>query len=495
MLIAILLLWGVGALGFLCLEKLPPWWRRILWLVPVVLFPALFLRGLAIALVAAPRAEFLTLHVRHYLVPAVAIASVGLLLVRPFLFDRCIQVLRTAYVVAAFGLLVIVPQMAYHAFRFRPQEPFRFERANLAAAQPDAPRIIWILMDELSYDQAFAARQPDVLLPNFDRLAKSSITFSALQPVGIDTEKIVPAILLGKPVVALRKRYDRPLLYRSSANGYWQQFDQHETVFADAQSLGWTTGVDGWYNPYCRLLPDVLDRCFWQYSEASRPDLTGGIESTNSLSQNLSEILPRRAFLETFSHRPDPDGPTKPRHMDYNGIMDQAKAIGGDARIRFVFIHLPIPHPPGIFNRRLHALSPRGTYLDNLVLADETLGMLRSILENTPSAANTTLIVSSDHSWRTFMWQATADWSEEGDRATHGGKFDPRPVLMVHLPGQNTGQTIAKPVNLLITHTILEGLLRGQIHTPADIHNLIEQLPPQSVALQSVESTEAQTGN
>ncbi len=43
----------------------------------------------------------------------------------------------------------------------------------------------------------------------------------------------------------------------------WQPFDPHQTIFQDALSEGYNTGVVGWFNPYCRILPSVLDRCYW----------------------------------------------------------------------------------------------------------------------------------------------------------------------------------------------------------------------------------------
>ena len=87
---------------------------------------------------------------------------------------------------------------------------------------------------------------------------------------------------------------------------------------------------------------------------------------------------------------------------DYASVMAQAKELIEDSRIRFAFVHLPVPHPPGIYDRKRHTMSSSGTYLDNLALADETLAALQNDIQSTPAAGNTTLIVSSDHSWRTF---------------------------------------------------------------------------------------------
>lgn len=492
-LIAILLLWAMGAIGFLLLEKAPLLWKRVLWLIPTVLLPWLLLRGLAAALVDWPRFEFLVLHIRHFLVPLVGLGFLVLLLVRPTLFDRGIRVVAMGYGISAFGLIAIVPKTAFQAVRSVPPDVASFEHSAIPGASPSAPRIVWILMDEMSYGQAFASRRSDVLLPNFDELARSSVNFSTLQPAGAFTENVIPSLFLGKPILELRKPYLSPPRYLSEEQGEWRQFNQRDTIFADARSLGWTTGIAGWFNPYCRLLPDVLDRCSWQYSEASSGDISGAIQSTNSVSANVWLMLPFARMTDAVRHVP-PVSHNQPHYIDYTGVMVNSRSLLQDSRIRFAFIHLPVPHPPGIFNRKRNSFSAQGTYLDNLVLADQALGILRHDIESTPAAGKTVLIVSSDHSWRTFMWRGTMDWSPEAEGATHGS-FDPRPVLMVHLPGQQTAHVIAKSVNVLITHTIVEGLLHGQIQQPDDVDRLIASRPLHSLALESAKPLDRQTGN
>jgi membrane-anchored protein YejM (alkaline phosphatase superfamily) len=150
--------------------------------------------------------------------------------------------------------------------------------------------------------------------------------------------------------------------------------------------------------------------------------------------------------------------------------MAQTRDLIQDSHIRFIFIHFPIPHPPGIYDRVHHVIRKDGSYLDNLVLADQSLAAVQAAIQSTPAAANTTLIVSSDHSWRPWVWQPL---KEEEERVSHGGTFDPRAVLMVHLPGQDTSQVISKPVNVLIAHNIVESLLRGQASTPGDLDEIV----------------------
>jgi hypothetical protein len=474
-LVLTMLVWAMAALGFFVLERLPLRWKRAGWLIPIILLPWLFFRSMTGAFADSPEIAIRALRTGQYLTPAIAVFVLLLLLLCPLVIDRCVRGVQISYAIAGFGLLVIAPQVGYHALHNEPRERISFARAGLPAVPPSAPRIVWILMDELSYDQVFPSRQSDVVLPNFDSLAKSTVVFSAIRPVGTDTENVLPALLLGRSIVAMRKPYADPPAYRTAQNGPWHRFAQKETIFAEAHSYGWTTGVAGWYNPYCRLLPDVLDRCSWQYSEPGRADLTAGLSSTNSVSENMSVMVPFRGRIDVLRHLLI-GSLTGSHRTDYTAVMAHAKDILNDSRIRFVFVHLPVPHPPGIFNRRLHTLSDQGTYLDNLVLADQSLGDLRSILQSTPAANNTTLIVSSDHSWRTFQWQRAAGWSPQEVRAARG-TYDPRPVLMVQFPRSVTGQVVAKPVGALVLHRILEDLLRGSMKSPTDLNDLIDQQP------------------
>jgi hypothetical protein len=279
--------------------------------------------------------------------------------------------------------------------------------------------------------------------------------------------------MLGRVIVDLRKPYPGPPSYRSTADGAWQSFRERDTIFADAHSLGWTTGVAGWYNPYCRLLPHVLDRCVWFYSEPLHSDLSGSLSTRKSIVENMAAMMPLSFRLNSVMHIPM-DDPIQTHIDDYVSVMAQTRDLIQDARIRFAFIHFPIPHPPGIYDRVHHVIRKDGSYLDNLVLADQSLAAVRVTIQSTPAAANTTLIVSSDHSWRPWVWQPL---KEEEERVTHNGTFDPRAVLMVHLPGQDTSQVISKPVSALIAHNIIESLLHGQMYSQTDLADIVDSQP------------------
>jgi hypothetical protein len=468
-LIILMAAWLFGLLALYHGARAPHRWRRMIGLVPFTLLPWLLCRAIAGAF-ASLQGTGLAIRGATFIWLATALFGILLLRCRPALLDRCFVVTRIVYRVAAFGMLVLLPRVALHARSAHPREAQSFQRANLPAVSPSQPRIVWVLMDELSYDQTFAHRAPSVALPTFDALAKSSVVFSNLQPVGDSTEKVIPGLLLGKPLAGMRFSDEGSLVYHAAADLPWQHFDQRDTIFAQAQQLGWSTGVAGWFNPYCRLMPDVLDRCFWQFSEPVSGDLSRYLSSTQSTSQNVLAMMPLRHMLSTLLHRPFGGG-ASPHRRDYTAVMVQAADLVRDPRIRFIFIHLNVPHPAGIYDRAHQSMSDKGTYLDNLVLADRSLATLRNEIQSTPAAASTTLIVSSDHSWRTYLWKGSSAWSREDEQATHG-RFDPRPVLIVHLPESEEGKIISAPVSLMFVHTLLDAMLRGQIHSESDIDSL-----------------------
>jgi hypothetical protein len=98
------------------------------------------------------------------------------------------------------------------------------------------------------------------------------------------------------------------------------------------------------------------------------------------------------------------------------------------------------------------------------------------LIQSTPDAAETSVIVSSDHSWRVDDWKKLSDWTSEEEQISPE-PFDPRPVLMVHLSGSEEGQTIAQATSAMVVHSIIVAMLRGQAETPAAIAALAAAEP------------------
>ena len=378
------------------------------------------------------------------------------------LFARGVRLVIAA---VSFSAVWIVPQLLHIALAHQPlQSPALASPTGLQRSGSDR-RIIWILFDELSYHQTFDHPAPGIEVPNFNRLRDGSISFSQLRPAGFYTDRIIPSLFLGKPIDQIRITINGELWYRDQVQQRWFGYDPNATLFALAQRNGWNTGIDGWFIPYCRTLAPVVNRCFWE-ANLTPVELLGASEKKSVLAN--AAVMPSR-LLSLFSRTTTPE---EGQIENYRNIMAHAETMIADKQLQFVFIHIPVPHGPGIFDRRNHSLRPGGTYLDRLVLADDTLGVLTKEVEATSCAANTTLIVSSDHSWRISLSRHSGEWSDEEEHAS-GGKFDDRPVLLIHFGDREYRRDVHEVLPEMLEHSMVAGMIQGQIKTPEDLSAFI----------------------
>lgn len=353
--------------------------------------------------------------------------------------------------------------------------------ASASGTAPARPRIIWIVLDELSYQQVYEHRYPGLQLPAFDALASDATVFSDVAPTSDRTEKAVPALLSGHPVQQVGSTPGGMLLVRSSAKAPWERFNDRDTVFEDALRAGYKTAVVGWFNPYCRVLNDVLDSCYWTNENVVNNGLgpeRGFAGNLVSATDTLFSAPPLRRFLNRAVHLPTSFGETVDEaHVDdYVHLNSVADDVLRDRSMTFAFLHLPIPHPDGIYNRSTNRLTPTGgNYIDNLALADRWLAQTRALLESTGQWDSSTVIVMGDHGWRTtLIWEKMGKWTAEEQRASLGGKFDTRPGYIVKLAGQQTGQRIDERFDAIRTRALIDELLAGRIHSPEDLKSWVD---------------------
>jgi hypothetical protein len=391
------------------------------------------------------------------------IAGILLLLwlLAPNSYAAAVRGLRFAVLLLGCSIFWVLPMLAIAGFAHQPRDRPEFQKPVPVAAAPHR-RIVWLLFDEMSYDQVFDHRWPGLNLPNLDRLRAQSVTFSAMEPDGYFTERIIPSLFLGKPIVDARSTEAGALLYQSVKSGRWQTFDENATLFGDARRAGWTTGISGDYNPYCRMLPDQLDFC------AMRLLVFGEHLSRDKTTLENVEG-PIRAGWARAMHQPFEVGASEAQN--FAGMMNSGRELVANDTIDFAFVHLYLPHPPGVYNRKTGRVANGGSYIDNLALADRSLGDLLQALAQTPSANQTTLIVSSDHSWRVGLWRHAFGWTREDELASGHGHFDPRPFLVVRFPEETSPAVIASPVPLLAMHDMIERMLAGQISSTQQLES------------------------
>jgi len=344
--------------------------------------------------------------------------------------------------------------------------PNQIDAAWAATPQPPRthPLLVWIVFDELSYDQVFEHRARDLNLPNFDALRNQSTLFTDTQPAGYHTVKIIPSLLTGKIVDGIRYNFHNRLWVRREDDQKWSPIDGAQTVFADAGKAGWRTAAVGWYNPYCAIYSDAIQNCYW-----TNHDMFDGLMAQNApfwtnvytpLEQVVRELKsPARADRHLCSFE------VRHRFVTESDLQQHAFQLLHTDQADFVFLHFAIPHSPNIWSRidGDYTQSCDSSYLDNLALTDRVLGRVLATLTASPRWSDTTLIVQGDHGWRIDAWNWLPAWTPEDDAASRG-VFDQRPALLIHQSGQTAPQTVPQPWPIIQLHSVVEQIIQG--HPP-----------------------------
>ncbi|SNS31888.1 Sulfatase [Granulicella rosea] len=367
-------------------------------------------------------------------------------------------------IVAFLGFFAVsaIGQLLWVA-RWTPPSPAITATWALGAQPPRVhPVLVWILFDELSYEQVFERRAHDLQMPNFDKLRAQSTVFTDVQPAGYKTVKVIPSLFTGHQVDDFRfSGQNRFWLHFEDEKG-WHPISGRDTVFGDAKRNGWRTAVVGWYNPYCTLYGDAIDQCYW----SNKDKLDGPMIQGDSFRRNVESPLaqlgrdiqhPGRATRHVCTED------VQRRTLTHKDIDAHALQLLRTDQADFVFLHFAVPHSPNIWSRITDDYTQNcgSSYLDGLALADRELGRLMKVLQASPRWQDTTVIVQGDHSWRIELWEGQPSWTDEDDQASRD-TFDPRPALLIHQPGQTQPKINGTAWPLQRLHEIALQIVRGQ---------------------------------
>ncbi len=372
-------------------------------------------------------------------------------------------VLALLLVQAARGTLVKYPHPAYADGPFEP-----------AFAGTPPVRAIWIVFDELSERIAFDHRPDTLSLPNFDRFRNESLFARAATAPSTATILSMPSLVDGEIVQATIPKGPREaLLQTNSGEMFWSA---EPNVFDDARKLGLNAAIVGWYHPYCRILNRNLTQCYW-----TAPWLVSGVEERSHTEGLLGQVWDR-ARLQFFAlplagHLPGAFAGVNQRvetreRLDY--LLAHARAIVANPSIGLALIHLPVPHPPAVYDRRSGHMTtvPGSSYLDGVALADRLLGMLRADMEHAGLWDRTAVLISADHGWRTAFWRADPTWTAEDEGNSHQ---DTTAVpFLLKMPEQKTNRCYDRPFNTVITRRLLDAILSGESESVDDVVALID---------------------
>ncbi len=235
-------------------------------------------------------------------------------------------------------------------------------------------RILLLIFDEMDQRQAFSERIPTLKLPELDALRTQSIYVTNAYSPANETRMSVPALLSGREIAEVKPTAPGQLMVSFSGTDRWVDWRTQPSFFSEAHAEGFRTALVGWVIPYCDALAPCLDRCIWEDQALQR----------NSMGSDFPMLILNqlRSVFETprFSLFGQSLAVQKSIRQ-YQSMLKAAREWAVDPAIDLLYIHLPVPHAPYIFDRFSNTFTAanRGTagYLDNLALADRAIGDIR----------------------------------------------------------------------------------------------------------------------
>jgi len=427
-------------------------WPAIRWALMALLPPFLFVRNLNVFPFDIPNAVVIALSLLW-------IAFIVFLVLRAR--SLALNLGRLGSAVLA-GFVVFAAVITWQLLRAALWKPGPQAIATPIPAQPSTrPRLIWILFDELAYRPTFESRDPSLHLPNLDRLRSESTLYTHMTPIGYRTTRVVPSMLLGQVVTDVEYTSQNRYLVQIADSSHWTNFDVDASLFGQAKQMGVSTSIVGWYVAYCPIFSSVASQCYWSNDDAQD---RGPTSLDASFAENV--WFPLRILVEQFlwpskAWADQADWNARGHITSVKDVSRHALSTIAGSQADLIYLHLPAPHPPSFWDRRTGTFAVGGSYLDSLDYSDRLLGQILDLLESQPRWAATTVLVQGDHSWRTHMWRPLPGWSAEDERISHGGAWDPRPVLLIHTPGQNTPATVTVPTSVMFVHDFVAAQIKA----------------------------------
>jgi hypothetical protein len=250
-------------------------------------------------------------------------------------------------------------------------------------------RLVVIVFDELDQELAFTRRVPSLQMPVFDRLLGHAVALDSAFSPAARTKESLPSYWTGVTLTGVEAAGARAFTARR-LSGSLVRGDSMLSMFERAARHGMQVGVVGFYLPYCRLpFAARLATCQWL------PAVGGG-----SIDRRREGVA-SAAWGQLRSLDPLNGRRT---HVERVKSLTAAAAIAAsDSTLDLVFIHLPVPHMPAIYDRRTQRFVVaigRYDYTDNLALADRVLGEIHGAMRRAGQWERTAVVVTSDHPFR-----------------------------------------------------------------------------------------------
>ncbi|MBI5281744.1 MAG: sulfatase-like hydrolase/transferase [Candidatus Solibacter usitatus] len=385
-------------------------------------------------------------------VTAAALSLLGLTILMACLrTERLYGISRNLLLILSPAILVSTGQSLHRAFeppeRFRDKPPAQ----PVEMARKTTARVVWVIFDEVDGRITFRDRPADLDLPELDRLRSESVWTDRGETPSSATMFVLPALITGQ-LYDVRRTGSSSLMLGMSGQKEEKEWSKVQSVFTRARALGANSALAGWYHPYCRILGGQVVDCAFE----DMPNKYGSVgESWIAASVGGLRALFETSLLSPFGQ----SLATRRQAENIERLEARALQVVSAPRIDFCFLHLQAAHAPHAYDRKTGtftlANSPLTGYVDSLALVDRTLGRLRSGMEKAGVWDRTSLIVTSDHRYRS------------------GRRLDGKPgegvPLLVHLAGQKQELRVGNEVKTLGTQELVLRMLSGEVTTAEQV--------------------------
>jgi len=401
----------------------------------------------------------------------IAALIIGALLV--FLVVRTSQAAR-AYAAALSLMLPLAPVLAVHAAWVQWQRP---PAEHYAATVPPPSgtttptRVVVMVFDEWDQRLAIDERPDRVNSPALDRLLAQS--FQASQAAGggyLGVDSSIKSMMTGQRLLAVDPRSlgvrledgQRTVIDPAAA---WADAP---TLFSELKDRGWSSSVVGWYIPYCRLQGQYLRACSWQPGGS----VYGRREFLFDLSypEYLHTLAVRQLERVPMSRRLGLDRSQAERRLLLAEEVSRVRARFSSSMdsADLVYVHWPLPHLFGLEDPSTPIAGRTANYFDNLAVVDRLLADFEDKLEREGRWDRTALVVTSDHSLRTWLWSGSGAWTDEEERAT-GGRQSPYVPFVVKFAGQHDPLVYDRPFTIALLYDVVLAMADGTVTSPTEL--------------------------
>lgn len=310
-------------------------------------------------------------------------------------------------------------------------------------------RVVLLLMDELDQRLVFEKRPEGLELPEFDRLRDEGLYASQAFAPSDWTVSSVPMQITSRLAHGAHINGPDSLQVNWKDEDGRSEWSDADTLFHWAHGEGKDIGVVGTYHPYCRLFAEFLTEC--TFVQHDGPHMQRLMPNLAKHLEGLVYVLPAPVpfRLDAFTWA----GANTQLHQVYQydaikghqATLSAAEQLVMRADLDLVYIHTYAPHPAGVYRAGYgyfdpeandFTLGPDTDYIDNLVLADRTLGHLRQTMEEAGTWDETTFIISSDHGYRSSIWSDPT--KDDGRDGLLSEPTDHRIVFLAKPPGSQT---------------------------------------------------------